>query len=62
MLSFLKKFFKKPSLEDLASISGSGVIKDPDFGFISYEPPTKKEMRVSGKCTMIGYIQNQMPK
>lgn len=42
MLSFLKKFFKKPSLEELASIPGSGVIKDPDFGFISYEPPYKE--------------------
>jgi hypothetical protein len=41
MFDFLKNFFKSPNLEELASTPGSGVIKDPDFGFISYELPYK---------------------
>lgn len=42
MFGFLKRLFKRPSLEQLASTPGSGVINDPDFGFISYEPPYKE--------------------
>ena len=43
MIKFIKQLFKRPSLEELASIPKSGVLKDRDFGFISYVPPSKKE-------------------
>ena len=40
MLGFLKRIFKRPSLKELAAKRGSGVMKDSDFGYISYEPPS----------------------
>jgi hypothetical protein len=42
MFGFLKTIFKRPSLEELAAKPVSEVMKDVDFGYISYEPPSVK--------------------